>query len=427
MIVLLVGLLAAWPLLTPGFIPTHDGEYHLIRFYEFDKNIKAGIFFPRWAPGLNSGLGVPLFQFFYPLPNYVAEIFYLSGFSLVESFKLTLAVGLMAGGLFFYLWSAKIFGAWAGMVGAVFYTLAPYHLLDVYVRGSPGEVLALVFWPAILWALEKKSWLATIFLAFLILSHNILALIFMPFLFSYLIFRKSVVGYWLSVVLIGFGLSAYFWLPAIMEAKYVTGLNIVNPLDHFPSFFQLFIPSWGTGYSLPGIGDGMSFQIGIPHLLTVSAGLIFWRHQKFFLIWLGVSLFFILEVSAPIWKMMSSLALIQYPWRLLSLVILVTSFLAAALVAKSKSKAFAVGLVVLALLFYGGYSRPVKYPSRSDSFYLNNPTWTQGTATLGNSFKIKAGVNLTDTLIQKLAGKISVLSLLFGAVGIIFKKNESRH
>lgn len=410
-IVFLVTLFAAWSLLTPGFVPTHDGEYHIIRFFEFDKNIKAGEFFPRWAPGLNSGFGVPLFNFFYPFPNYVGEFFHLLGFSFIDSLKLTSAAGLIIGGLFFYLWTVQTLGVGAGVVGAVFYTLAPYHLVDVYVRGSPGEVWALAFFPAILWLTNqfaksgKKRHLifGSFALALLILSHNILTIMFLPFYLSYIALlmilrrRRDVLRLGLIPVF-GTGLSSYFWLPALAEAKYVTGLKAVSFADHFPALFQLLFPSWGSGFSVPGILDQMSFQIGIPHLLVALACLIslpyFLKKNRekaaylaFFLIWLVVVFILLLEVSLPLWKLIPIMPFFQYPWRLLSLIILFTSFLAGFLVLYQKrSKILAAILVFLALAFYSGYTRPVKYPSRTDDFYLTNPVWTDGTNTLGDSF-----------------------------------------
>jgi hypothetical protein len=393
--VFLVALFATWPLLTPGFIPTHDGEYHIIRFFEFDKNIKAGEFFPRWAPGLNSGFGVPLFNFFYPLPNYIGAFFHLLGFSFIDSFKLTLAAGVIIGGLFSCLWIKEIFGAWAGAVGAVFYTLAPYHLVDVYIRGSVGEVWALALFPAVLWLVEKKSLFAGVFLALLILSHNILALIFLPFLISYLIFRKFTIYYLLFTICVALGLSCFFWLPALVEAKYVTGLRTVNFADHFPALAQLLFPSWGSGFSVPGILDQMSFQIGIPHLLVVLFAflLLFLKERKgkiylfFFLIWFLVIFTLLLEISLPLWKLIPVMPFFQYPWRFLSLIILFASFLSGSFVLYQKqSKILALVLVFLALAFYAGYTRPVKYPPRTDDFYLTNPIWTDGTNTLGDSF-----------------------------------------
>lgn len=424
LIVLSISIFASWGFLTPGFVPTHDGEYHIIRLWQFDEMAKSGDFFPRWAPDLNSGFGVPLFNFFYPLPNYIGELFhYFLGFSFIDSVKLTLATGMIFGSVFFYFWLKSIFGVWAGIVGSIFYTLAPYHLVDLYVRGTPGEIWALAFFPAVLWAIEKRSFLGGFFLALLILSHNILALIFMPFLISYMLLKifispkvekRSVIYHLSSVICFGFALSAFFWLPALIEAKYVTGLKIVNFADHFPAFFQLIFPSWGTGFSVPGIADGMSFQIGVPHLLIVIASLFFLRrmpHLPFFLSWFMIILFLLLETSLPVWKLIPALGLIQYPWRLLSLVILLTSFMAGSLAFLKKSKIFIALLILLPLFFYSGYTKPVKYLSREDSFYLNNPNWTQGTATLGNSFStiwLPFGKPKKEQKLEIVSGKVEV-------------------
>lgn len=433
-IVLLIALWVALPLLLPGFIPTHDGEYHLIRFFEFDKNIRAGDLIPRWASGLNSGYGVPLFNFFYPLPNYLAEFFHLLGTSFIDSFKLTLAGAILAAGLFYYLWAKKLWGEKAGMVGAVFYILAPYFLLDVYIRGSIGEVLALALYPAILWTVEKKSVLAPIFLTFLILSHNILAFIFIPFLINYLIFRKFSLHFILHTLYFGFGLSAYFWLPALIEAKFVTGLKIVNFADHFPTLLQLIIPFWGNGYSVAGISDGMTFQIGIAHLLVVAmAAILIWvkkfKKQKnnllFFLGWYLAIFFLLQDFSLPLWKIIPFMSYFQYPWRLLSLIILVASAMAGLIGSLKINKYWSMMLVFLALFFYGKYCRPVVYQPRDDNYYLSNPEWSKGTATLANSFNTKwfavKPAQETNAKLKVLTGKAKIKEISVGPTKQVFQ------
>ena len=90
-IVLLFAIFVSRHLLLPGFVPTHDGEYHIIRFWQFDKVIRSGNLLPLWAPDLDFGKGIPIFAYFYPLPNYISEIFVLLGFSYVKSLHLVLA------------------------------------------------------------------------------------------------------------------------------------------------------------------------------------------------------------------------------------------------------------------------------------------------------------------------------------------------
>lgn len=420
-VVILLGLFVAWPFLTPSFIPTHDGEYHLIRLWQFDENIRAGIFLPRWAPDLNNGFGVPLFNFFYPLPNYVGEIFHLVGFSLISSFNYSIALGLILSGLFFYLWAKESWGRWPGLVGAVYYLMAPYHLLDVYVRGSIGEVWALALYPAVLWGTERlrktknkyNLILTGLLLALLILSHNILALIFFPFYLSYLLvwrvsFRKMAL-----IIATGLGLSAFFWLPALLESSYVTGLKMISVADHFPTLSQLIIPSWGSGFSVPGIGDQISFQIGVGHLLVVTIGLFLLikkvkktsRQLLFFTGWSFLLVFLLLEISLPVWKLVPGMDLFQFPWRLLGLMILISSYLAVLVVSSAfRVKTVALVLMVISIIAYGNYARPIQYSPRSDRDYLDNPNWTGGTATLANSFNtiwMKNGLKLSQNLDQE--------------------------
>jgi len=404
-ILIILTLFAVWPLLKEGFVPTHDGEYHLIRFWQFDKNIRDAKFFPRWAPDLDNGFGVPLFSFFYPLPNYAAEIFHIFGFNLIDSLKFSLALAFFLSGLFFYLGLKEKFNSWPALVGAVFYLYAPYHFLDLYVRGSVGEVWALVWLPAVLWAWGKKQLvLASVFFAFLILSHNILALVFSVFLLSYMLVCGHTSDCQLhsgrvhantpgASLVLGLGLSAYFWLPALVEKKFVRGLEIIDYADHFPDFFQLIFPSWGTGFSVSGIMDGMSFQIGLAHWLVVLISLLLlWKQRKysrqilFFLSWFFLLCFLMLENSLFVWQVLPLMHYLQYPWRLLALIIVITSFLAGWLAQRLRRPVLILLLILIVLGFNWRYSRPIIYPARTDDFYLDNPDWTQGTATLANSF-----------------------------------------
>ena len=89
-VVLFFAFLASFALLHPGLPPTHDGEYHVVRFYEFYKSLSSGNFYPRWAHDFNNGYGIPLFNFVYPLPNYIAAFFHFFGVSFIDSFKLNI-------------------------------------------------------------------------------------------------------------------------------------------------------------------------------------------------------------------------------------------------------------------------------------------------------------------------------------------------
>ena len=374
-IVGLFAFVAGFPLLHKGLLPTHDGEYHVIRFYEFDKTLRDGNWYPRWAADLNNGYGVPLFNYVYPLPNYFASFFHLLGSSFIDSFKLNMFFATILGALFFYLWSRESWGKLGGVVSSIFYTFSPYHFVDIYIRGSVGEVWALAFFPAFLWSItrfikhhQKIFFVASsIFLSLIIFSHNILALMFLPFSLSYIVFllykekdKKYLMLNTLYLILLGLCLSAIFWLPAIVEAKYVTGLQIYNVSQHFPQLYNLVIPSWGSGFSQDLLTNQMSFQIGIANLVVVviSLPLMAFRHSVFsaltpslslrervrvrviifFLVWFFLVFFLMLKVSLPIWHTIPFMNYFQFPWRFLSLEILVASFLEGSVVYFLKSR-----------------------------------------------------------------------------------------
>src|SRR4029450_9583380 len=75
----------------------------------------------------------------------------------------------------------------------------------------------------------------------------------------------------LASVALGFGLSAFFWLPATLERGSTEFDRSVGPASyffyghHFIELRQLWETRWGFGESLPGSTDGMSFQLGRLH------------------------------------------------------------------------------------------------------------------------------------------------------------------
>ncbi len=413
-IVFLISVLAILDLANFGIPPTHDGEYHVMRFQQFYKVLSEGNLYPRWAPDFNNGFGIPLFNYVYPLPNYIAALSHVIGFSFIDSFKLNMALATIVGAIFMYLWSKKYWGEAGGAVSSVFYTFSPYHFLDIYVRGSAGEVWSLGLAPALLWAYHsyyesnRKMFLvlSSIFLALLILSHNILALVFFGFFIlyaSYLILnlkeKKALILNTFIICLTGLGLSSPFWLPAIFETHFVQGLQVAAPLDHFPKLYQLIYSSWGYGFSGIDRAGQMSFQIGIANLLGLFSSIVILfisiqrRIMTFFISTFLITVFFITPFSAWFWENIPFINYVQYPWRFLSLVILVASFLAGGIVQNSLFKKrnklkfiAAAALIIISIGFSIRYAKAPFYHKRTDQHYLTRPNFTDGTNSPGDGF-----------------------------------------
>ncbi len=387
-------LIVVAPAFGPRYIPTHDSEYHIIRIVEFATMIDAGYWFPRWAPNLNSGYGIPIFEFHYPLPNYVGTFIRVFTQDAVLAFQMGIGLGYSIAIIAIYLWLRRLFLPSSALVGTIVGAFIPYWFVDMYVRGSIGEVWAAALLFLTLYCIERKQYIA-VAMAFglLILSHNILAMVFAPFLMLYMLIRdKNAV--WGLVG--GIGLSAFFWLPALLEQKYVTGLNTVNFREHFAHIYELLVPSWGTEFSSTGLtGNKMSLQIGVAALVSIIGSIMMLHREKdkrikrlatSFLCVFFLVVFFMLSVSREIWERIKPMQLIQYPWRFLSLVIPIASFTGAYWASHMKRQWMGVVLAVSAVFLSLGYIRPVTYEPRDEAYYLSRPNFTNGTSSMGNSF-----------------------------------------
>ncbi|MBU2544312.1 hypothetical protein KJ618_02480 [Patescibacteria group bacterium] len=393
-IAIIPAIIAARALFSPGFIHTHDGEYHIIRIVEFARMLSAGYWFPRWAPTLNSGYGIPIFQYHYPLPNYIGSFVRLFTHDAVYAFQISMGLGYIFASFGSFLWLTSLYGSFAALLGAVAGAFVPYWFVDIYVRGSIGEVWAMALLFFILWAIEKKRYVYTALLyGLLLLSHNILGMVFTPFLFIYMVIR-NIKG--IGSLMWGIGLSAYFWLPALWEQQYVVGLNTVNFREHFVALYELLIPSWGTEFSGGGFGGNkISFQLGvIPIIIIVASFATFIRRKekqsdilaRWFLLLVGLILVFILPWSKGIWEVVLPLQFIQYPWRLLSFMIPATAFLTAYLTRKSKTPYGIIVLAIMGVIVTFSYTRKVQYAPRNEAYYTARSNFTDGTSSMGNSF-----------------------------------------
>src|SRR5260221_8591212 len=230
---LLLGILCLWalkPLLVSGFFPIHDDE-QIARLYELHKVLLDGQIPPRWVPDLGFGYGFPLYNFYPPLFYYVGEIFHLLTFSFITSTKIALGVSFVLSAVFMFLWVKDRFGRLAGIFAAIVYVYAPYHAVDIYVRGAFAEFFSFIWIPAVLWSFDRISrkqsfgniLLSGIFLTFVVLSHNLVAMQVIPFFVIYigvLLFQQRKKFLYLLRTYcisggISLGLSAYFWFPAL--------------------------------------------------------------------------------------------------------------------------------------------------------------------------------------------------------------------
>src|SRR3989338_3642097 len=145
LMIFLLSLLPLISLLRKGSYESGDLSLHAMRTISFYKILFEEHIRPVWTPEFNAGYGDPHFLFSYFLPYFLASVIHKIGFSLIFSIKALLAITYIFSGIFMYIWVKHEINEKAGLIAAVFYLFAPYHLVDVHFRVTVAESMAFVF------------------------------------------------------------------------------------------------------------------------------------------------------------------------------------------------------------------------------------------------------------------------------------------
>ncbi len=322
-LLLIIFAASSWSLFHSGFFRAHD-FIHAARIAEMTRALQEGQFPVRWSNNFGYGYGMPLFEFYAPLPFYVGSLFYWLGLGVIPSVKLLFLISSLLTMIGAYKLGNKLFGGTGGVLTAAALTLAPYRAVNLFVRGAISEAWGIMALPWILYgivllvnselqsikAAKKQSHRAieplshlpksgflilTISLVTLMLSHNLTTLMFVPISFGfgilYLVFsilytkQKSTfklsnlatkqlllpAAYLLLSYCLAIGLSAFYLFPALAEKSFTQIDSILSGYFHYSHHFlyirQFLKPNWGYGGSQWGPDDGISFFLGLGQLL----------------------------------------------------------------------------------------------------------------------------------------------------------------
>jgi hypothetical protein len=363
----------------------HDVRWHLVRIAQWHRGVLDGVIYPRFLHDVYWGHGGPVMLFYPPGPYVLSEAFCLAGAGPMRALELGMVTAFVVGAVGIFLLARSVLGPTAAGVASAAYTLAPYHLLNAWVRAAYAEQLAMAVLPFLLLAartcVARPVARTAVWLAFasalVVLAHLISAVVFLPLAAAY--------GAWQvlsapgphrlkACACLGTGLaggvllSAFYWIPAVIErpSTYILETHAISyrPEPHLLSWRQLFETWWGFGVSGPG-PDTMSFQIGWVHIAAIAAGVLLClragsvvrREAGFWLAVIAVTVFLTTSTSWWVWQIVPLLSSLQYPWRLLSVVALGSSLCAGALVRLADHQevwraAIAAAVVAMTILVY---------------------------------------------------------------------------
>jgi hypothetical protein len=254
----------------------------------------------------------------------------------INAYKIVLFIGLICSGISMYFFVRKITDDKnVGILGAILYMSMPYHLNDMYIRNALGEFLSYVFIPLVFLGLynlfnkEKKYWILIIGSLGLIITHNLMTAITAIIAIIYIginlpkLKDKKIREHLIFSIIFIICISSFYWVPLLQTATttnyevYLPGMMATNTsvASEGLTLNRLIVTSNSERYV---------FELG-PHILIMLCFTIAafrriepkMKNEYIFFLIIGILATFMTTKYFP-WKLFNnSIALIQFPWRLL--------------------------------------------------------------------------------------------------------------
>src|SRR3990167_5345866 len=194
--ILLVSFLLVFDLFfNKGHSAHMDGRAHITTITQFYLAIKSGDLKPTWADGFaNYGMPVPLVA--HQLISYLGAWITFITQNAITSWKIVALIAAFLSNYIFYRFLRIYFKQLPSFVGVFLYNVAPYRILNIFVREALPEFFASTFFPLVFLSLyylikEKKLWVIpflVISVTGLALSHPMMLVVSSFFIFPYLIY-----------------------------------------------------------------------------------------------------------------------------------------------------------------------------------------------------------------------------------------------
>ena len=311
----LPGLLLALVLTPPVWLPmlhpdlnlwaVHDGPVHLARAHMFEQHLAQGDWYPRWFAEHYGSYGYPYLNFYAPAIYYLTVLlaWLLPGEGVYGGMQLVGVIGAlgMISGVYALGWKLWRHGPAAFFASAIV-AYAPYPIaINFFVRGAIPETVAAgsIVWLLVagtgLWfaAAEDRRVTPWVLLTgaiavVLLLTHNLSAIlgafitpVWLGCLWLWRPNRRAL------ILLVGAAvgaavLTAFFWLPALLEIALVQvdqihsgGVNYRNWFLTWPGYHS---PFWGLQERAPWTrGFPIDLHLVYAHWLHGPPPLSLWQ------------------------------------------------------------------------------------------------------------------------------------------------------
>lgn len=363
--ILVIVLLANLPEITNFSHYQHDYVFHLNRILSIEDALFNGAFPVRIHFRLLHGYGFANSIFYGDILLYIPAILYHMGMPLYMAYKCYLIfVNTMTVCIAFWCFEKISADKSAALLGTLVYALAPYRLINMFIRGAVGEYTAMAFMPLAaygFYSIYKKENNKTLHVADvlplvlgisgIVESHTLSIGIVMIFaiLFCIICIRKTFMpkrfAGLVKAVLLVVCLNAWFIVPFLDYARLPFKYQDKKVWMHVKGLYlsQIFSIFYADLPGTSGIGLSHRMPLLVGGAFLFAGGLFLYLYHKkreclskeskiFF--GLGTLATFFATVYCPwqwSWKLGEKihaiLNKIQFPWRYLSIAVVCFSFL----------------------------------------------------------------------------------------------------
>ena len=332
----LTSLYCVLPLLIQRSIPLgHDTGFHIFQSFQFLQGLETGSFYPRWAADANNGYGSPNFIFYSPLAYYLVSFFHLWEPSAIMSMIYAIWTGFFLSGVAMFVAARKMFGIPGSLLSAVAYQMLPFHLINLYFRGTFGELLAYSWLPLFLCFLmdttksgDSRANMVGLSLSYaaLVLSHLATAFIFSLVAGAYLLYgmilleEKKALFKKAVMLAIGLGISCVYLGPAVLErkfihmgvmSKYIYTYAGIFLFDSRAPLFEIFFRFLYVTVLLEAV-----FFLSLVLVSRKSSSAEMRADTDRFLVPAFIASFLLTTpLSSPVWDWVPQFPVLQFPWR----------------------------------------------------------------------------------------------------------------
>ena len=391
------------PLFQQGIHTGDDGEFHISRTIGTIEQITNGKN-PFIIDRFSLGFGFPWNLFYPPVSTIINVVFAFLTNNVVTAMKIFIFLTFVLSGIAMYQLVKTISNnKFAAMLSAVLYMCAPYRMLNAYTRLAVGEIAGFIFIPIVLRGVyllfegkTEKLYIYVFGTIGLVLSHNISTMLtFLIGLFYVLVNikklkdKKILKSFVISTLIII--LSVLFFYGPLMEQMSGTEYEVSRKMYTNESVqnsalnpIELIFPYF-NGISQ----EGRFYNIGILLLVGLIITPFVYKKAKEvptykFMLIAGIVSCIMATFITPWYFMPDPLQMIQFPWRMVGLIIFFFSIIAGINFAflidilmeqwQEKSKIIGKTVVTISLIIFSGFYAlhfisDLDYPVKDNAYF----------------------------------------------------------